>query len=183
MPSPSAHRPEPGEYAEYYARYVSLTSGEDICSILEGQSGELSTLLTPLTASQAGHRYAPGKWSIGEVVGHLSDTERVMAYRALRIARGDSTPLPGFDENLFVERSGHGERPLADLLAELAAVRASTVTLFRGLPEEAWGRRGQANGKEVSVRAIAYIIAGHELHHRRILEERYLGFAPPGPGA
>src|SRR4029077_5181557 len=120
------------------------------------------------------HRYAPGKWSIKEVIGHVSDAERVFSHRALRFARGDRTRLPGFDEKAYTPAGRFDARPLPDLAAELDAVRHATIALFAGLDSEALARRGPANNKEVSVRALAYIIAGHERHHVGILRERYL---------
>jgi hypothetical protein len=123
---------------------------------------------------RAGSTYASGKWTLKEVVGHLSDDERIFAYRALTIARGDPTPLPGFDEKTYVGAAGFETRALADLLAEYRSVRDATITLLRGLPAEAWLRRGIVNEYEASVRGLAFHIAGHELHHLRILRERYL---------
>ena len=118
--------------------------------------------------------YAPDKWSLKEVLGHLNDTERIMSYRALRIARSDQTPIEGFEQDDYVRNAHFASRPLEDLIEDYIAVRRATVSLFRNLDEEAWTRRGTANNNEVTVRALSYIIAGHELHHRRILEEKYL---------
>jgi uncharacterized damage-inducible protein DinB len=141
---------------------------------LERQCVETARLLEKIPESKALYRYAPAKWSIKEVLGHLADSERVFAYRALRFARGDTTPLPGFDEQVYAPAGRFDERSVADLGAELGAVRRATIALFGGLDEEALARRGTANGTEVSVRALAYIIAGHELHHLTVLRERYL---------
>ena len=124
-------------------------------------------------------RYAPRKWTIKQVVGHLSDDERIVVYRMLCLARGDSRVLRGFDEKAYMRRSGFGDRTLSDLLAELRAVRASTVAFLRGLPADAWMRSGVVNGYPATVRGLAFHLAGHELHHRRILRERYLA-APAG---
>jgi hypothetical protein len=168
-------RPEPGEYAPYFERYISKVPDGDILTLLASQIGDTTRLLAGLSDQQARRRYAPGKWSVKEVVGHLADTERVLSYRALRFARGDTTPLPGFDENVLVANAGFDARPLADLLAEFDLVRRATLALFRSLDAEAARRRGVANENTVSVRALAYIIAGHERHHREILVERYLG--------
>jgi hypothetical protein len=129
--------------------------------------------------TRGAHRYGPGKWSVKEVVLHLSDTERIMAYRALRVARGDRTPLPGFDETQYTPQSGADAQPLAALVTEWSEVRQATITLFRHLPPEAWSRRGTASGQPVSVRALAWIIAGHERHHLATLEERYGLWAAP----
>jgi hypothetical protein len=167
-------RPGDGEHAPFYAGYVALTAESgDVVALLAAQPAELRVLCDGLSEAEARHRYAPGKWSVKEVVCHLADAERIFAYRALRVARGDGTPLPGFDENAYVEASGADDRPLPGLLAELDAVRAATLALFRSLPPEALERRGTANGAPISVRALAYITAGHTAHHLRILRERY----------
>lgn len=167
-------RPQAGEYAAFYAGYVALVPDGDIVAILATQLEDTLAMLRQVNEQQAGFRYAEGKWSIREVVGHIADAERVFAYRALRFARRDATPLPGFDENAWVEQAGADRRPLASLIAELAAVRAATVSLFASLAPESWTLSGTANGKEISVRALAWIAAGHELHHRAILNERYM---------
>jgi uncharacterized damage-inducible protein DinB len=168
-------RPPHTEYAEWYARYVALVPDGDIVAILATQLHDTYALLRELTDEQARLAYAAGKWSIKEVIGHIADAERVFATRALCFARGDATPLPGFDENAYVPAGSFDDRPLASLLAELSAVRGATVSLFAGLPSQAWERSGTASDNRVSVRALAWITAGHELHHREILSERYLG--------
>lgn len=165
--------PAPGEYAPFYAGYVAAVAGADVRALFGRQCAVLDAACAALSEEGALHRYAPGKWSIKEVVGHLSDTERVFAYRALRVARGDVTPLPGFDENDFVAASGSDRRPLGALLNELRLVRASTLALLDGMDAEAWERRGTASGAQVSLRALAHIMAGHVEHHLRILGERY----------
>ena len=167
-------RPARDEYAPFYHTYVGAVPDGDLLGMLDESLQETLGLLGGIGEGGGGRRYAEGKWSVREVVGHMADTERVMAYRALRIARGDRTPLPGFDENAFVAAAGFDRRTLADLSDELAAVRAATLHLFRPLDEEALARRGTASGSEVTVRALAWIVAGHEMHHRRILRERYL---------
>jgi hypothetical protein len=166
-------RPQPDEFAPYYLRYVSLVPGEDIPSTLDQQRRETMMLLSSRDEKDGDFRYAPGKWSAKEVIGHLCDTERVFAYRALRIARADATPLEGFEQDDYVRNGPFAHRPITDLVEDFIAVRRATISLFRNLDEPAWMRRGIANKNEVTVRAIAYIIAGHELHHRRILEEKY----------
>lgn len=171
-------RPGADEYAPYYQPYVALVPEGGIVGILARQIDETIALFSGLTEAQADHAYAEGKWTIKEVVGHLSDSERVFAYRALRFARGDTTELAGFDENVYVPAGEFGGRPFTELLEELMVVRRATVALLGGLPEAAWTRRGRASGTEVSVRALATIIAGHELHHRAILSERYLPGIP-----
>jgi hypothetical protein len=165
--------PEADEYAPFYAPYVEAVGDRDVLTLLARQPGWLSTLLAPLSDAEANARYAPGKWSIRQVVGHLTDTERVMAYRALRVSRDDPTPMAGFDENAFVDAATFETRPLGSLLAEFDAVRASNLFLLRYVPADAWARRGTANGREVSLRALAYVMAGHVEHHIRILRERY----------
>ena len=128
-----------------------------------------------MPAARGDYRYAPGKWTLKDIVGHLSDTERVFAYRALRIARGDTTPLPSFDDQAWVAETGAGDRTLADMVEELADVRRASLSLFRHLPPAPWTRRGTASGQPVSVRALAYVMAGHVRHHLEVVEARYLG--------
>ncbi|HUI43397.1 MAG TPA: DinB family protein [Terriglobia bacterium] len=169
--------PDASEYAPSYGQYIALVAGDDVVAALERQIAETVALLGGITGEQADHRYAPEKWSVKEVVGHLVDTERIFAYRALRIARGDPTPMAGFEQDDYVRAGGFGGRTLAGLLEEFAAVRRATLLLFRSFNPEAWTRRGTANQKEISVRAVAYVIAGHELHHRKILQEKYLATA------
>lgn len=166
-------RPAEGEFAPFYAKYVALVQGDDPVAALERQGEEIERALGALDEERALGRYAPGKWSVKEVLGHVTDTERVFTYRLLRVARGDRTPLAGFEENAYVAAAGFDARPLAALLAEFLATRASTLALLRSLPAEAWERRGLANGQEVSARAIAYILPGHAAHHFRMLREEY----------
>jgi hypothetical protein len=144
----------------------------DLLSLLERE--ESRALLGGLSDEAARRRYAPGKWSVKEVVGHVADTERVMSYRALRFGRGDQTPLAGFEQEDFVRGASWDEIPLAALLDDLTNVRRATLSLFRGFSEAALGRQGTANGTPVTVRALAAIITGHERHHLRIVRERYL---------
>lgn len=165
--------PASDEYAPYYQTYIARVPPGDLLAQLERQAQATAALLGPAQSDRAHYRYAPGKWSLIEILGHLSDSERIFAYRALRIARSDSTPLSGFDENLYVPAADFGRRSLADVLGEFQAVRAATVALLRGLPDAAWSRRGVANGQPVTVRALGYIIAGHELHHIEVLRIRY----------
>src|ERR1700722_2347190 len=164
-------RPESGEYAPYYERYISLIEDNDILATLDRQRREMVLLLSGLSEEQGDFRYAPEKWSAKEVLGHVCDTERIMGYRALRIARGDATPMEGFEQDDYVRNGPWGQRPLADAIEDYVAIRRATVSLFRNLDEPAWTRRGVANKNEVTVRALAYTIAGHELHHRKIIEE------------
>ncbi|MFX3673560.1 MAG: DinB family protein [Paenisporosarcina sp.] len=162
------------EYPDYYHAYISMVSEGSLKEILINQLKELTVLLSDVQETQANYRYADGKWTLKEVVGHMMDTERIMSYRLLRIARGDKTPLAGFNEELFVEGASFHTRSLSDLIEEFIGVRHSTVALVRGLAEEDWSRSGFANDTEITVRAIAYIIAGHELHHAKIIKEKYL---------
>jgi DinB superfamily len=171
--APAIARPEPGEYAPYYDRYISLVSGNDILATLESQRRQTLLLLSGRDEADGDFRYAPDKWSAKEVLGHVCDTERIFAYRALRISRGDRTPIEGFEQDDYVRNGPFAQRPLAEIIEDYIAVRRATITLLRNLDEQAWLRRGIANKNEVSVRAIAYTMAGHELHHRRILEEKY----------
>jgi len=166
-------RPALDEHSSYYARYIQLVEGEDVLPTLVSQIDGTTRLLSGLDDATASHRYAPEKWSVKQVIGHLCDAERVFAYRAMRIARADETPLPGFDEQEFVRHAEFDSRPIEDLVLEYRAVRSGTIALFAGLSEQALRRRGTANDQPFSVRAIAWAIAGHELHHRRILAERY----------
>jgi hypothetical protein len=170
----SATRPEKSEFLPYYERYISLVPDGDVVATLASQMKETQELLCSLPASVATYRYAPEKWSVNEIIGHLIDSERNFAFRALRFARNDPTPIPGFEQDDYVRNATFESYPLVDLAAELDSVRQSTVFLFRHMDESAWMRRGIANKAEVSVRALAYIMAGHELHHRAILSARYL---------
>jgi uncharacterized damage-inducible protein DinB len=167
-------RPKADEFYDYYGKYIEKVPDADLTSLLREQAVETVTLLQGLTPHQANYAYAPGKWTVKEVVGHISDAERIFAYRALRIARKDETPLASFDENAYVANAEFGHRPLGDLLEELQVVRASTIHLAKSLDEEALARRGTASGHGISVRALLYIIAGHERHHVALLRERYL---------
>ncbi len=166
--------PANDEYATPYAGYVARVPSGDIVTTIRTQLPATLSLLRAVEPARTLTGYAPGKWSIRDIVQHMADTERVMSYRALRIARGDPTPLPGFDENAYAPAAGAGARSMESLLAEFETVRASTVALLDGFPGEAWERRGTASGSRVTVRALAWIIAGHERHHVAIIRERYL---------
>ena len=167
-------RPKPDEHNPYYSRYVALVPDDDISIVrhLGDQHHETVDILRKAKA-KGDHAYEPGKWTVKEVVGHVSDSERVFAYRALRIARGDTTPLPGFDQDVFIAGSNFKERTMDDLLEELWSVRAATLSLAKHLPESVMSRRGTASDSPVTVRALLYIIAGHERHHLGVLRERY----------
>ncbi|MBM3801242.1 MAG: DinB family protein [Acidimicrobiia bacterium] len=166
-------RPGTDEYDLYYERYLSKVPHQDVLQLLRDQVEVTCALLANVDESDADATYAPGKWSIKEVAGHIVDTERIMAYRLLRIARGDSTPLPGFEQDDYVRDGNFASRTLANLIEEFRLVRAATLALLQGLDGEALVRRGLADGKPVSARALAYIIAGHERHHLDILQQRY----------
>lgn len=169
-------RPTPGEYGSSFAGYVArIGEAEDVMAVLAGQLDEVLGRLGAVPESRGDYRYAPGKWSLKDVVGHLSDTERVFTYRALRIGRGDTTPLPSFDDQAWVAEVGADERTLADMLEEWSDARRATIGLFRHLPAAAWVRRGIASDQPISVRALAYVIAGHARHHLAVVEERYIG--------
>ena len=174
MPAHTAARPGADEYPAYFEGYVSLVPAGDVLDTLAGQITETLRTLRDIPEGRAGLAYAPGKWTIRQLVGHVVDSERVFAYRALCIARGDTAPLPGMDQNVYVEHANFDARTLRDLAGELERVRATTLDLLRNLDEAAWLRRGTANGSEMSVRALAHIIAGHEAHHVKVLRERYL---------
>ena len=174
MSAPAPARPEPHEYASYYEQYVSLVPDADLVTTLERQGAETLALLRGLSEGQGEHRYEPGKWSVKQLVGHVNDGERLFSYRALHIARGDRAPLPGMDQDEWMAGVNFDARTLASLADEFEVVRAATLQLLRHLSPEAWGRRGTASDNEVTVRALAYIIAGHEAHHLRVLRERYL---------
>ena len=166
-------RPDAAEHAPYYGKYVALVPDGDLIGLLQTQNAETLRLLRAAPAEKADYAYAPGKWTVKEVIGHLIDAERIFAYRALRFARGDATDLPGFDENAYVPNGGFARRTLADLLAEFETVRASTIHFAKHLDDEALSRRGSANGTGVSVRAMLYIVSGHERHHVALLRDRY----------
>jgi DinB superfamily len=167
-------RPQPGENAPYYDRYISLVPGSDVLAAFEEQRRQTLLFLSGRTEADGDLRYAPDKWSLKEVLGHVNDTERIMAYRALRISRGDATPIEGYEQDDYVRNGPFARCSLSELIEDYIAVRRATITLFRNLDEAAWSRRGVANKLEITVRALAYLIAGHELHHRRIIEEKYL---------
>ena len=166
-------RPQGGEFAPYYDRYISLVAGNDILTTLEDQRRSMMLLLSGRDEAEGNFRYAPDKWTAKEVLGHVCDTERIFAYRALRIARGDTTPLASFEQDDYVRNGPFARLLLCDLIEEYIAVRRATLSLLRAFDEAAWARRGVASENPVTVRALAYMIAGHELHHRRILEEKY----------
>lgn len=166
--------PDSSEFAAYYSTYTKIVPPGDIVKTMASQQAALLQLVSTISEEESEFAYAPGKWSVKEVIGHMTDGERVFAYRALRVGRGDETPLPGFDENKFAAMGGHASRSLADITSEFDHLRTSTIDLFSSFDEAAWLRRGTASGHPVTVRAIAWIIVGHVDHHLRIIRERYL---------
>lgn len=166
-------RPETGEYLPYFGQYIERVPEGAIVEQLTSQLDATCRLLAPLSTEQVTYRPQPADWNILEVLGHITDGERVFTYRALRIARNDPTPLASFDQDLFVANADFASRPLADLLDEYTAVRRATLTLFRSLSPIAWERKGTASDHPISVRALAYITAGHELHHIADFHQRY----------
>jgi len=174
MSATAPARPETNEYAPYYEKYVSLVPDGDLVETLARQNDDTLALLRTVAEERAGFRYEPGKWSIKQVVGHLIDAERIFAYRVLAIARGEQKPLPGMEQDEYMAHADFDARTLADLAEEFAHVRRANVLMLRGLDAAAWSRRGIASDNEVTVRALAYIIAGHEAHHVQILRTRYL---------
>ena len=178
MNNTTISRPDETEYLPYFGKYISLVPEGDIIDLLSRQLDETLGLLREIPESQAGFRYGDDKWSIKELVGHVIDAERIFAYRALRFARNDQTPLAGFEQDDYIRNAAFDERSLNDLASEFESVRRSTIYLFKQLDAEASMRAGLANGSKISVRALAYSIAGHELHHRSILRDRYLQAQP-----
>ena len=167
--------PDRTEAAEYYYTYIDQVSRDgDIRRILEAQLGDLVALLKDVSEEKSFYRYAPGKWSIREAMSHINDTERMFTFRALWFARGFDSPLPSFDQDVAITGAKADDRTLNAHVEEFRAIRAATVHFFDGLPDEAWLRRGIASGNPFSVRALAYITAGHVQHHLTILKQRYL---------
>jgi DinB family protein len=167
-------RPEPNEAAPYYSTYINLVRGDNIIEAIDTQLEETLSLLAGVSEEQSLHRYAPDKWSIRELLSHVNDTERVFLYRALWFGRGFQDPLPSFDQNIGVEGAGANQVSWASHLEEFKAIRLATIAFFRSLPAEAWLRSGIASASTVTVRALAFIIAGHVAHHSAVLRERYL---------
>ncbi len=173
----AAAKPAENEYADYYSKYVSLVPDGDIVKTLETQLESMLSFLRGLSAEQGDYRYAPDKWSIKEVLGHIIDTERIFAYRALRFGRNDQTALAGFEQEGYIQSANFGGRQLSDIIDEFESVRRANLHLFRNLDDSAWARTGNASDNDVSVRALAYITAGHELHHLGVIKDKYLSIA------
>jgi len=168
------NRPAETEYAPDYQSYVNQVNENDVIAVLRGELDDLDVLLDRVPAEKETYAYEPGKWTIRQVIGHLIDGERVFGYRALCIARGEKQNLPGFEQDDYLQTAPYNNIDLEDLLSEMRLVRLSNIAMFRTLDEEAWSRVGMANNNEVSVRAIAFIMAGHVRHHMNVLRERYL---------
>jgi len=168
------NKPAPDEYADFYAGYISGVPDGEILTLLQSELERTSSLLRSLTPEQASHRYGEGKWSVKEIVGHIIDGERTFGHRALCFARQDPAHLPGFDQEDYAQSSNADDRPLNQLVDELNTVRQSNIALFRSLDDAMWSHRGIASDCEFTVRALAYIIVGHEIHHRSVIERRYL---------
>lgn len=168
-------RPLEGEFLSHFHVYIARVPDGDLLNLLQQQPEQAIQELGEITNEQADFRYAEGKWSLKEVLGHIADTERIMGYRLLRIARGDTTPLPGFEEELFVSNGQFDLRSVTELLQDFSVVRKSTLSLVQHLDDSAWVRMGTASGGPISTRSLAYIIYGHALHHFKIIRERYLG--------
>jgi len=166
-------RPAPGDYAPFYQTYLDAASPVDDAGELLATQTDVLAYMSTWPEAKAGHRYAEGKWTVGQVVGHMADTERVFAYRLLRIARADATPLAGFDENAWQTQAGYETRPLASVVAELTAVRQASLALIGSLDDQALDRAGSANDQRVTARALVWLIAGHFAHHAGILRDRY----------
>lgn len=167
------NRPQPEEYAPFYAGYIA-TVDDDVLTVLQKQSEEIPRFLRTIPAEKEDYAYAIGKWTLKEVLGHIIDTERIMAYRLLRFSRKDSQPVPGFDENNYIKNSSYSSRNFSDLVGELDLLRRSNLFLFSDLKDQDLALTGEANGQKISVRALLFVIAGHLNHHVRLIKERYL---------
>lgn len=166
-------RPESSEYNPYYETYIGKVKGDYFIQNLKEQKFETLAVLSKLTDKDWNHKYAPEKWTVKEVMMHIMDTERIFAYRALRVARNDGTPMPGFDQNDYVPFYNATQRSGSSIMAEYESIRNSTISLFENLSDDDYGRRGEASGSPVSSLSLGYMIAGHEIHHVQLLHERY----------
>ena len=166
-------RPSPNEYSPYHAGYIALVPDGDVIAMMRAQADELAAIAGRVPRDRETFAYAPEKWSVRQVFGHLGDGERIFAYRALCVSRGDVTPLPGFDENFYVAHANFASRPLSDLTDELLLTRRANVRMFESFDDATWRQTGNANGAPVTVNAIAWIITGHTRHHLNVLRDRY----------
>jgi uncharacterized damage-inducible protein DinB len=173
MTAPTIDRPEPSEYPDSFRTYVALVEGSDVMDVLRSQPSTVRRTLEGLTPDQASHRYAEGKWSVRQVLGHVIDAERVFGFRALWFARRAPTSLPSFDENAWAEEAGSDLRRLRDMITEFEHLRLGHLEMFAHLPEDAWIRTGTASNRSISVRALAFVMAGHVAHHLALLCDRY----------
>jgi hypothetical protein len=171
------HKPAPDEHASYVTQYIDPLPDRPVLGLLESAMAETCAFYAALSEDQGDHRYQPGKWSVKEVLGHVTDTERVFIYRALCFSRGEAQSLPGFEEGEYVAGARSARRTLESLVEEYAAVRTGTLSFLRGLDEDQWRRSGIANQSRFTVRAIPWVLAGHDRHHRLVVAERYLGEA------
>lgn len=167
-------RPLPDEYSAGLAPYIAQAPEGDVLALLKAQLGEVTALYAGLSEAQAAYRYAPGKWSLKDLLQHLSDGERIFSYRCLRIGRGDATPLPGWEENDYAVTAKADDRATADLVADFQATRLASLELFRSLPEDAWALKGTSNGRTLSARSLPFVCLGHAAHHLAVIRERYL---------
>lgn len=167
-------RPQQDEYGTFFERYILNTTGDDVVKELERSAVPLQNFLNSILEEKGGHRYAPGKWTIRQLIQHMIDTERVFAYRAMCIARGEDQPLPGFDENTYADAAPADNRSLQGLVSEMMMLRQASIALFRHISPEALMTKGIASNNPISVNALGFLIVGHALHHKNILEERYL---------
>lgn len=167
-------RPVKGDYGEYYQSYIDLVKGDDIFRVMIEQNMESQNILNSFSESKGNYQYAEGKWSIKEVIGHMMDVERIFAYRALCIARGETKPLPGMDQDLYVKNGNFNKRQLFDLVYEFRLLRESNILLFGGLEKSVYNNKGNASGYDVTVLALMFMLVGHERHHLNILIERYM---------
>lgn len=167
-------RPAENDYAPYYKGYIEKIKGDDILNILLNQTKECQSVFNSFSVNKGNYKYAPGKWSVKEVIGHIMDTERVFTYRALCIARGEKQPLPGFEQDNYVKEGKFNRRTLDDIIYEFRLMREGNLLMFRNFDQEMLNRRGNASGFDVTVNALLFMIAGHAQHHMDILKERYL---------
>lgn len=170
-------RPNESEYAPYYQQYIDYVNESEILPVLRAQMDDLDVLLDRVPDERETHRYAEGKWSIREMIGHLIDGERVFGYRAFCIARGETQNLPGYEQDDYLRTAPYNHITLEDLLSELRLIRLGNIAMFRTLDAQSWERVGTANGNQVTARALAFIMAGHIRHHMKVLRERYLAGA------
>lgn len=167
-------KPSPSDLSEYYKSYLHYVPEDDLLQLLKGQKTAIENFVSSVPAGKEAFRYAEGKWELKEVIGHLCDTERILSYRALRIARNDKTPMSGFDENWYTPNSNYKDRSLKNIAEELLAVRQASILLFENMSEEMFDRKGTTNNSQATVRGILFFIVAHARHHMGVIKERYL---------